>query len=258
MNYLSLIRIGDIVDGIFGAGGDIVDSIMDSIAEAIADLFYKFFYGIVIAICEIIRLVYEVYSVFAGVTKVTYDGKATYLTNVFFENKTVSNIYMGMAFIGFALCIAATMVAVIKKMFDGRDKDQRSMGAILGSMAKSLLLIFSMNFILLVVISFSNKLMQQVNYVFDYGDDLGKPKKIEFTDEQFASMARIFNTIGNYSLNDSPDTSYNINSCYNAVRPELKYLLDEGVFELYYVTTDKDGNEISTEAGKCRKCRYRT
>jgi hypothetical protein len=152
MRYLYYFyNIGDIVGGIMGDDGlgGIINGIVDDITEAIADLFYKFFYAIVISVCEIIRLIYEVYGVFAGLSKVTYDGKSQYLINVFFENHTVSNIYMGMAFIGVALCFGAAMVAVIKKMFDGRDKDQRSMGGILGSLAKSLLLIFSMNFIIL-------------------------------------------------------------------------------------------------------------
>ena len=250
MKYLSYFYIGDFVNDIFNGisdgVGDVVGGVVDQIAGVLEDMFYKVFYGIVIAICELVRLIYEFFAVFAGINKVTYDGKAKFLINVFFENKTVTNVYMGMAMIGAALCIVATMVAVIKKMFDGRDKDQRSMGAILGSMAKSLVLIFTMNFIILAVISLSNVLLQQVNYVFDYADDLGKPKTIDFTDEQYAAMARIFNTIGNYSLNNSPDTSYNINSCYNAVRPDLEYLMNEGVFEFYYLSTDKNGIEIDT------------
>ena len=38
-----------------------------------------------------------------------------------------------------AIITAAAMIAVARKMFDGRDKDQRSLGNILGSLFKSIL-----------------------------------------------------------------------------------------------------------------------
>ena len=73
-----------------------------------------------------------------------------------------------------------------------------------------------------------------------------KNVEIVYTDEQFAAMARCLNTIGNYSTNPAKESHYNINACYNAIRPDLDYLCRTGVFDFYYPdrekVTDKKGD----------------
>ena len=216
---------------------------VDALLEATV---YKWLYYLVCGLCKLVYYLDRMFQVFSGQTRVQYDGSSTFLVNVFFENHTVSNVYWGMAMIGVVLAFTVAIVAVARKIFDGRDKDQRSLGQILGSLAKSLLLILTMNIIMIVVLSFTNVLMQQITYVFDYAEDLNKDPSIDFTDEQYASMGKILNTIGNYSLNPSADSTYNINSCFNEIRGELNYLNNQGVFDFDYVTKDANGKEIDT------------
>lgn len=228
----------------------LVDTVSDYASMGIQELLeatiYKWMYFLVCGLCKLVHYLDQMFQVFSGQTRVTYDGKKSFLINVFFENHAVSNVYWGMALIGVVLAFAVAMVAVARKMFDGRDKDQRSLGQILGSLGKSLLLIVSMNIIILVVLSLTNVLLQQITYTFDYAEVLDLDASIDFTDEQYAAMGRVFNIIGNYSLNPSRESTYNINSCYNEIRPELNYLSNQGVFDFYYVTKDAQGNEIDT------------
>ena len=248
--------IGGIVDfftedvgGVFSDAIDFFENIGDNITNAFQSaidyVVSKLLYDITSGLCQIVYYLDQMYKVFSGQQTVKYDGKSAYLMDVFVGNHTVNNVYWGFALLGVVLAFAMAIIAVARKMFDGRDKDQRSLGQILGSLAKSLLLILSMNAIMVVTLAFSNVLMQQITFIFDYGEVLDKQWSIDFTDEQYAAMGRCLNTIANYSLNDSSSSIYNINACFNKIRPDLNYLSQQGVFDFYYVT-EKNGETVDT------------
>ena len=241
MDWLS--DIGDFFTSIPDAVGDAFKSAFDYVLE---NVIYKLFYLIVAGLCRLVSYLDAMFKVFSGQAYVKYDGEPTHLLQVFFGNHTINNIYWGFALLGVVLAFASAMIAVARKMFDGRDKDQRSLGGILGSLAKSLLLILSMNAIMMVLLTFTDLLMQQVTYIFDYGEVLDQRKSITFTEDQYAAMGRVLNTIANYSLSESATSTYNINSCFNEIRPDLNYLSKQGVFDFYYITKKEDGTEIDT------------
>ena len=198
------------------------------------DFIYDIFYYIAITFCRLVDYFYMAFEMFAGVTKVNYDGKDTLLLDVFFSQPTVNTVYWGMALIGVVLTIAFTIMAVIKKIFDSEDKVKNTLGGIIGSSFKALLIIFLMNFIVLGTISASNVLIQQITYLFDNASILGPAGGMEYSDKQFATMARCINTIGNYSLSTSRGNRYNVNQCFNEIRPDLLELRNEGVFAYDY------------------------
>lgn len=243
----------DDVGGFFGDSIDFLSDIPDMIGDALKDafqyvlenVFYRFFYLIVAGLCKLVGYLDELFKVFSGQTEVKYDGEAIHLLDFFFNNHTIRNVYWGFALLGVVLAFLAAMIAVARKMFDGRDKDQRSLGGILGSLAKSLLLIVSMNVIMAFLLTFTNLLMTQITFIFDNADALDKKDTIVFTDEQYAAMGRVLNTIANYSLSESSASTYNINSCFNEIRPDMYYLQKQGVFDFYY-ETKKDGQKIDT------------
>ena len=184
------------------------------------------------------KIVYDFFSVFAGIQKVEYDGSKSYLINIFFGNRRVSNIYWGMALIGLIFIIAFLILAVIRKIFDINDKKQQSLGTILLSGGKSALTILLLTAAMSAVLNITNLLVDKVSLLFDRSDSLNMEDRIDFTDEHYAAMARVMNTIGNFSLNASYNSRYNLNSCYNEVRADLLYLQNEGVFEFYYDEED--------------------
>lgn len=229
----------DIIDSIVGGLDSAVDWIGNAISSSISDFFGKLCYYVASALCSLVKLVYEFFSVFAGIKKVEYDGQNSYLINIFFGNRKITNIYWGMALIGIVFVVAFLVVAVIRKMYDINDKNQRSMGAILLSGAKSVLIILLLSAAMSAVLNLTNLLVDRVSMMFDQADSLNLEERIDFTDEQYATMSRIMNTIGNYSLNASYNSRFNLSSCYNEIRADLHSLQEDGIFEYYY--SEKDG-----------------
>lgn len=187
-------------------------------------------------LCWIMQCIYEMFEVFAGLRMVQYKGKDTFLIDVFFGNDAISRVYWGMATIGIVLCFAFTIIAVIRKMFDSEDKMQATLGNIISNMIKSILIILMMNFIITVVLNVTNVVLQQVDYAFGGGAyAMGESEKeIVFTEEDFATMARIYNVIGNHAINSSYDSRMNINSCFNAIRKDMLLLEKKGIFDYDY------------------------
>lgn len=242
--------VADFVGGLFGT---LSDTIVGDIVHAISVYLGSKILLLVQLIMELVRAAYSLFSVFAGITKIQWNGEYTYLFNIFFQNSAINGIYWGMAMIGFVLLIAFMIVAVIRKIFDLGDQEQRSIGQILGSGFKSFLVIISMTAILTAGTTLTNLLIQQVSYVFDHGSSMTKENDLEFTEEQYATMARIYNTIGNYSLNPGYAQKYNLNACYNEIRPDLLYLQNQGVFDYFYPDKNANGDPDPTWQSELQK-----
>ena len=218
--------------------GDTMSSIIESILNA---TIFRLFYYLERALCWIIEILYQMFEVFAGLIKVEYNGSTNYLINIFFSNKAVSNIYWGMALIGIALTFGFAIAAVVKKMFDASGKVQQSLGQIIWSGIRSIIIILGMTAIMSVVLNGTGVLMQQVSYLFQDPYNLHLPEERYFSGEEYAAMGRVLATIGNYSKVESTENRYNMNLCYNDIRPDLYYLQQQGIFEYSYYKTDKNG-----------------
>ena len=207
---------------------------------------FKLCYYIEHVLCWAISILTQLFEVFAGLKRVTYSGKPNYLINIFFSNKAISNIYWGMALIGVVMLFMFTIFAVIRKMADVNSKQQNSLGEIIGQAVKSFFLIISMTLIMTFVISFTNELMQQVNFIFNNAYHLDQPATREFSEEEYAAMGRVLATVGNYSIVQSSTNRYNLNLCYNDIRSDMYYLQQQGVFDYSYYTTDKTGKQVES------------
>lgn len=210
--------------------------------DALFHFLYVIFYRIDCFFCLILSYEYKMFEVFAGIKKVSYDGGTSYdsLINIFFGQSDINTIYWTMACVGIVMSMGFTIYAVIKKMFDIDDKVKEGYGGILGNFFKGTLIILLLNFIIMIVLNSSALLMNTIEYTFNNSSWDGT--EIEFDDSDYATMARILNTIGNYSLNPSRDSTYNINSCYNEIQPDLKVLNKRGVFNFTYQDWEKTLN----------------
>ena len=204
------------------------------ISGILSGIWYSILYGIAAGFCWVIGIVNQFFSVMSGMTKVHYEGKSDTLMNVFFGNTAVENVYWAMALIGILLCFVFAIIAAAKKATDSNDKMKQSLGDIITGLVKGIIIIISLTFVISITLNLSDKLLTQINYAFNNADTLGKEDTIEYTDDQFAAMARVLDTIGNYSLNPSYNSRYNLNSCYNEIRADLQYLVQQGVFDFYY------------------------
>ncbi len=211
-----------------------VDSIVDAIMDAIARLFFH----VEALMAQFLDLLYEVFEKYAGIEPVRNKGTETYLIDIFFNNDIVTTLYWGMAVIGIALTFGFAMFSVIKKLFDSTgEKVKATNGQILLNVFKSILLILLMTALVSAVITSTGILMQQVDYLFDNAAEINNPSTIEFDDEDYATMFRVIDTIGNYSLNSSFNNRVNINSCFNSIRGDLYVLYRNRVFEYDYSVT---------------------
>lgn len=226
--------VSGITDTIGSVTGSVVNTVTSGVMDAISHFFYSIVYQIVSALCGVVEILDKLFATLSGTSYVSYDGSKDFLINVFFHNSTINNIYWAMALIGIVLSIFFTIIAVMRKSIDSGDRIRQPLGGILTGLFKSLLMIVSMSALMTVVVYSTNVLMTQVDYIFRNADNLNKKESIEFTDEQFAAMARALDTIGNYSLNPSYDGRYNINSCFNEIRDDLQFLQQTGVFDFYY------------------------
>lgn len=226
--------LDDLFDDVMDFVGDLFIKIITPLIDALLDLFGWLFYIIVSTLCNFVKIIYQFFSVFSGTTKIEYNGQKQYLINVFFGNKQINEVYWGMALIGFVFLIFLTIIAVIRKMFDIEGKEQRSIGSILFGSGKSALTILLLSAVLSGVLNLTNLLVDQVNRLFDNAGTLSQKSELVFSDDQFATMARIYNTIGNYSLNASYNSRYNLNTCYNEIRADLLSLQRDHVFDYYY------------------------
>ena len=227
---------------------DIGETITSWVESFIENVFFRVLYYGEMLILWALSLVEDMMRIFTGEQEVTYNGRGEALVNVFFNNDAVKGVYGAMAMIGIVFSFVFAIIAVIRKLMDVREKQQGvTLGGIIGNLVKSILLIAGMNAVMLVVMYTTNILITQVSYAFQNGSELAKGSStIQFTDEQYAAMGRILNTIGNYSLNPSYRSRYNLNACYNDIRTDLKYLGDQGVFRFHYETTDNNDNIIPT------------
>ncbi len=224
---------------------DIGEMIDNWITKFLENTIWRLLYLLEVGVCKVVAWMEEIMQIFTGEVPVEYNNKSESLIMVFFTHDNVKGIYGGMALIGIAFAFAFAIVSVIRKVLDLRGKQQGvTLGAILGNLLKSILLIFSMNLIMIVALSTTNTLIKQIGVaVTNSGDVVKGRQEIKFDDEEYAAMGRILNTIGNYSLNPSYRSRYNINACYNEIRGDLEYLGNKGVFNYHYISYKNDDVE---------------
>ena len=219
-----------IVDGL-------IDTVKGWVASFIEFTLWRIFWFVEVVVVRIVAFLETIMEIFTGEKTVKYNDNDVTLISMFFEHDSVRGIYGGMAMIGIVFCFVFAIVSVIRKMLDLRDKQQGvTMGSILTNLLKSILIIASMNLIMLVAIETTNKLVQQVSWTIQNGGNLAVGgDTITFTNEQYAAMGRIINTIGNYSLNPSYKSRYNINACYKKGIMDISALKETA----YSYLTDK-------------------
>ena len=224
---------------LFGVG-DLLSPIKDWFQSMLENVIFRLFYFLETMILRIIKLVEDTVMIFTGEKAVSYNNKPMTLIDVFFNHSAVRSIYTGVAIIGIIFAFAFAVIAVIRKIGDLRDKQHGvTLGMILGNLFKSILLIVGMNAIMIVALTTTNRLTTAVGEAIKYGGLAGQgANSITFTEEQYAAMGRIINTIGNYSLNQSYRSRYNLNACYNDIRGDLQMLAEQGVFDFHYVSYD--------------------
>lgn len=203
--------------------------------ELLFDWVFILAYGILKALLLLVDVIESFFDVFAGTTQVYYQGTADFLINIFFADSSITNAFWAMALIAIALSFGFCIINVARKTVDVTGAVKQSIGQIMSNFFRCILIIISLNAAVTVTITASNVLLDRINYALVNASilDLEVGTK-EFTDEEYAAMASILATVGNYSVNDTETSRYNVNSCFNDIRAELLYLSYNHFFDYTY------------------------
>ena len=210
--------------------------------ETLFDWIYVLLYGVLEGLLQVVKLVESFFDIFAGTAKVTYQGESEFLINIFFSNNAVTNAFWGMTLIAVVLAFMFCIYNVARKVTDVTGSAKQTLGQIMSNFFRCGLTLVLLNAILVAGLNISNVLLDRINYAMLNAGVLDQEDgEREFTDSEYAAMARVLATVGNYSVNPSYNSRYNINSCFNAVRGDLYSLQRAGVFDYEY-KLDANGN----------------
>ena len=210
--------------------------------ETLFNWIYTLLYGLLEGLLRLVKLVESFFDIFAGTAKVSYQGDYDFLINIFFRNSAITNAFWGMTLIALTLAFIFCIYNVIRKVTDVTGTAKHTIGQIMSNFFRCLLTLLLLNAILVAGLNISNVLLDRINYTMLNAGILDQDtEEREFTEAEFATMARVLATVGNYSVNPSYNSRYNINSCFNEIRGDLYSLQSAGVFDFAY-DTEKQGH----------------
>ena len=200
------------------------------------DWVFVLLYKLLRALLGLVDFMEGIFDVFAGLSKVSYNGQKDYLVNVFFGQNIIAVIFWGMTAISLVLCFVFTVVAETRKILDIGGGVKQSLGQILNGALRSCVSFLFVSVICIASVNLANICLIQINYLMKNASTLMYDGDNErtFSGEENAAMTRIMNTIANYSLNSSTDNRYNVNMCFNSIREDMLYLQQRQFFSYEY------------------------
>ena len=203
------------------------------------DWVFVLLYRLFQSFLNLVDFIESFFDIFAGTAKVFYQGNADFLINIFFGHDAVTNAFWAMALIAIVLAFGFCIFQMARKAADVAGVVRQSVGQILSSFFRCLLIILLINAITVAAINITNVLLDRINYALENAAVLDQEEQDKtFTDQEYATMAKILATVANYSVNPSSDSRYNVNSCFNAIRPDLLSLYVSGFFQYDYPLDD--------------------
>lgn len=100
-----------------------------------------------------------------------------------------------------------------RKAADVTDSVKQSVGQIFSNFIRCLIIILLLNTISVAAINITNVLLDRINFALENAAILNRDdEEKNFSDAEYAAMARVLATVANYSVNPSADSRYNVNS----------------------------------------------
>lgn len=215
---------------------------MKWLTRLLFDWVYVLLYGLFRGLLNLTKFIESFFDVFAGTAKIFYKGDADFLINIFFGHDAVTNAFWAMALIAIVMAFGFCIFQMARKAADVTGSVKQSVGQIFSSFIRCLLIILLLNTMTVAAINITNVLLDRINFALENAAVLDQQESEKtFSDEEYASMAKILATVANYSVNPSSDSRYNVNSCFNAIRNDLMALHVNGFFRYDY-PQDKNGH----------------
>ena len=203
------------------------------------DWVFVLLYKLLQAFLNLVDFIESFFDVFAGTAKIYYKGSSEFLFNVFFGHDAVTNAFWAMALIAIVMAFGFCIVQLARKTTDVTGSVKQSVGQIVSNFLRCLLIIVMLNAATVAAINISNVLLDRINYALENAHVLNREElDRSFSEQEYATMTKIFATVANYSVNPSSESRYNVNSCFNAIRADLLSLHANGFFDYDYPLDD--------------------
>ena len=151
------------------------------------------------------------FDIFAGTSKVMYKDSGDFLINIFFGHDAVTNAFWAMALIAIVMAFGFCIVGMARKAADVTDSVKQSTGQIFSNFIRCLIIILLLNTISVAAINITNVLLDRINFALENAAILNRDdEEKNFSDAEYAAMARVLATVANYSVNPSADSRYNV------------------------------------------------
>lgn len=212
-----------------------LNNIVDKIVEALMEWIFTLIYGLYAGLLKIVDLISSFFDIFAGTSKVYYEGQPDFLLNLFFSHDAVSNAFWAMTLIAIVLAFGFAIFGVARSITDISGTVKKSVSQVMSQLVRCVTILLLLNAMIVAGINISNVLLDRINFALlnaEYLDEESDQRT--FTEQEYATMTKILATIGNYAANPSYDSRYNMNSCFNAIRGDLYALQLSGVFDYDY------------------------
>ena len=207
----------------------------DWLLRALFDWVFVLLFRILQGLLNLVDFIESFFDIFAGTAKIFYKGNSEFLINIFFGHDAVGNAFWAMALIAIVLAFGFAIVQMARKSTDVSGTVKQSVGQIMSNFIRCLVIILLLNAITVAAINITNVLLDRVNYALENAAVLDQQEADKtFTEQEYATMARVLATVANYSVNPTADSRYNVNSCFNAIRNDLLSLHVNGFFEYDY------------------------
>lgn len=196
----------------------ILQKVWGVVYESLAGVIYKAFANLL----KLLNNLNAVFDAIIGLSDVTYDGKSMTLLDVFFRNTSISKLYWYMTFIGFALCLLFSTVAVARSAFDLDFEGKKPVSRVLAMTLKAMLSMFAMQFFVYFVIRLAGAVLIGIRSATQYA---------------FSGMAAS-PTLGGIifcvaSLNAAKNSRYNMPHASITEEPRLGYYNGSKSFMAY-------------------------
>ncbi len=200
-------------------------------------------YTIAVLLCGCVRLLTSVFDAIATGKPFSYGKQTQGLVSLIFSNHGMVTLYWIMAIFGILAALATAIYSTAEKK-SGEKRRRKEMKNAWAGFARCTLFMVILTVFMSFLLRFAGILLSQLE------DDLaGADRKVEteeyvFTGRELSVMAKTMAVIGNYAANDYYNNDYNLNACYNEIRPMMAWLEEQGVFDKCYPLADAKGKRI--------------
>ena len=198
-------------------------------------------YVIAAFFCGLVRLLTGIFDVLAGLTPVYDKGGETKLVTVFFSNRGVMLVYWCMALVGIVMALALAVSTIYHAKEEGKQRSKVFVRGVWLNVLRSVLAMLGLTLAVTFLLHYAALLLGQLGFEIWNDSSEAATSERTFTEEELAQMAKIYAVIGNYAAAESYQNAYNLNACYNEIRPMLGQLNEDGIFDFRYPLTREEG-----------------